>query len=120
MKEKQIGTWGEERAAAYLSQKGYRLISMGYRTRYGENDLIVADDDFLVFVEVKTRKSSDFARAREAVDHRKIGKIRRTAQLWLIQNETALQPRFDVIELYAPQGADTKTPQIWHLEDAFQ
>ena len=43
-----------------------------------------------------------------------------TASIYLSQNETALQPRFDVIEIYAPQGMDTVRPEINHLEDAFQ
>ena len=120
MEKKKIGNWGEEQAAAYLRKKGYRIISAGYRTRFGEIDLIAADDQYLVFAEVKTRKDDSFAKAREAVDHRKIKRIITTAGLWLTQHETQLQPRFDVIELYAPQGIDTQNPKILHLEDAFQ
>ena len=47
-------------------------------------------------------------------------RVIKTAMLWLQQNETDLQPRFDVIEIYAPEGVDTKKPIIHHLEDAFQ
>ena len=120
MSKKEIGTWGELQAAAYLKEKGYALISRGYRTRFGEIDLIVHDAHFVAFVEVKTRKDNAFSEAREAVDHRKMERIRQTAALWLSENETELQPRFDVMELYAPQGVGTKTPKIRHLEDAFQ
>jgi len=66
------------------------------------------------------RKSGDFAAAREYVDRRKQDKIRVTASVYLSQNPTKLQPRFDVIEIYAPEGAETAEPTIQHMEDAFQ
>ena len=65
------GAWGEAKAAEYLRKKGYKLVAAGYRCRFGEIDLIVADRHFLVFVEVKLRKTADFAAAREFVDRRK-------------------------------------------------
>lgn len=115
-----LGPWGEALAAEYLRKKRYEVVAAGYRSRFGEIDLIVRDRKFLVFVEVKLRKSGDFATAREYVDRRKQDKIRVTASLYLSQNPTALQPRFDVIEIYAPEGMATKKPEIYHMEDAFQ
>ena len=56
----------------------------------------------------------------EYVDRRKQDKLRITASMYLSQNPTKLQPRFDVIEIYAPMGMDTPDPEIIHLEDAFQ
>ena len=114
------GAWGEALAAEYLRKKHYRLLATGYRCRYGEIDLIVCDKIYLVFVEVKLRKSNSFAQAREFVDFRKQNRIRTTASVYLSQNPTQLQPRFDVIEIYAPEGTVTKKPIIHHLEDAFQ
>jgi len=119
MKPKSLGAWGEEKAAEHLQCKGYKIIETGYRSRFGEIDLIAADQEFLVFVEVKTRKNAKFAEAREFVHDRKQEKVRATAELWLAENETELQPRFDVIEIYAPQGMATSSPKIVHLEDAF-
>ena len=116
---KRIGDWGETYAADYLRVYGYRILETGYRTRYGEIDLIAVDEAFVVFAEVKTRKDARFAEAREFVDARKIERIRQTAEMWLLEHETELQPRFDVIEIYAPAGADTVEPKIQHLEDAF-
>ena len=115
-----LGAWGEAQAAEYLRKKRYELLAAGYRSRFGEIDLIVRDRKFLVFVEVKLRKSGDFAKAMEYVDHRKQDKIRVTASMYLSQNPTKLQPRFDVIEIYAPEGTATLYPQIRHMEDAFQ
>ena len=114
------GAWGEALAAEFLRKKRYKIVAAGYSCKFGEIDLIAADRKYLVFVEVKLRKSADFARAMEYVDRRKQDRIRLTASMYLSQNETALQPRFDVIEIYAPQGMDTKKPEINHLEDAFQ
>lgn len=113
------GAWGEAQAWEYLRKKRYVLEAAGYRSRYGEIDLIVRDKRFLVFVEVKLRKSSAFAMAQEYVDQRKQTRLRTTAELYLSQHPTKLQPRFDVIEIYAPQGTMTKAPEIHHLEDAF-
>ena len=114
------GAWGEALAAEYLRKKRYKLVAAGYRCRFGEIDLIVQDKRYLVFVEVKLRKSADFARAMEYVDKRMQDRIRTTASLYLAENPTELQPRFDVIEIYAPEGTATLRPEIHHLEDAFQ
>ena len=114
------GAWGEALAAEYLRKKHYKLLAAGYSCKYGEIDLIVHDRKFLVFVEVKLRKSADFAKAMEYVDSRKQDRIRATASMYLSRNPTELQPRFDVIEIYAPQGTATVHPEIRQMEDAFQ
>ena len=114
------GAWGEALAAEYLRKKRYKIVAAGYRTRFGEIDLIVQNRKYLVFVEVKLRKSGSFASPREYVDRRKQDRLRITASMYLSQNPTALQPRFDVIEIYAPEGTQTTHPEIRHMEDAFQ
>ena len=117
---KLTGAWGEALAAEYLRKKHYKILAAGYRSRFGEIDLIAANRACLAFVEVKLRKESTFARAREHVDRRKQDKIRVTASMYLSQYPTRLQPRFDVIEIYAPDGMETARPEICHMEDAFQ
>ena len=114
------GAWGEALAAEYLRKKHYTLVAAGYSCRFGEIDLIVSNRKYLVFVEVKLRKSASFAQAREYVDWRKQDRIRITASMYLSQYPTDLQPRFDIIEIYAPEGTQTAHPEIRHLEDAFQ
>ncbi len=114
------GAWGEALAAEYLRKKHYKLVAAGYSCRYGEIDLIVQDKKHLVFVEVKLRKSDSYAPAYAYVDKRKQDRLRITASLYLSEHPTDLPCRFDVIEIYAPQGTATVRPEIRHMEEAFQ
>ncbi|MBR4549271.1 MAG: YraN family protein [Oscillospiraceae bacterium] len=118
METKTLGNFGEEQAARFLRRRGYRIVERNFRCRQGEIDLIAEGRGFLVFVEVKLRKDERFAEAREFVTAAKQRRILAAAQLWLTQHETDRQPRFDVVEVYAPQGE--KGPvRIEHIEDAF-
>lgn len=114
------GAWGEAQAAQYLKKKHYKIEAVGYRCRFGEIDIIVRDKKHLIFVEVKLRKSDKFAKAHEFVDFRKQERLRLTASMYLSEHPTDLPCRFDVIEIYAPEGVDTVNPLIYHMEDAFQ
>ena len=114
------GAWGEALAAEYLRKNRYHILAAGYRCKFGEIDLIAQNKTYLVFVEVKLRKSGNFAKAMEYVDHRKQERIKTTALMYLSEHPTKLQPRFDVIEIYAPEGVATSRPEIHHMEDAFQ
>ncbi|MCL2221021.1 MAG: YraN family protein [Oscillospiraceae bacterium] len=113
------GKWGEEVALNYLLANGYTFVSKRIRSRFGEIDLAVKDKEFIVFVEVKTRKNSNFAHACEYVTKSKQKKITATAKFWLSRYKSKLQPRFDVIEVYAPDGQNTENPEIIHIENAF-
>ena len=73
-----------------------------------------------MFVEVKLRKSASYANARDYVDKKKQDRLRTTASLYLSENPTDLPARFDIIEIYAPEGTATVRPEINHMEDAFQ
>ena len=119
MENRELGRFGEERAARWLRLRGYRIVEQNYSCRSGEIDLIARRGRYIVFVEVKLRKSADFAAAREFVTAAKQQRIRTTAAIWLSQNETDLQPRFDVIEIYAPQGAEGRVT-VNHIENAFE
>ena len=115
-----LGRWGEELAAEYLRRKKYSIVAANYRCRLGEIDLIAENRKYLVFVEVKLRKNSRFAEAMEFVDAGKQERLKNTASLYLSVHETEKPARFDVIDIYAPEGLETKNPKIRHLEDAFQ
>ena len=120
MDSRLTGAWGEALAAEYLRKKRYQVVAAGYRSRFGEIDLIAQSQNFLVFAEVKLRKNAKFARASAYVDRYKQDRIRMTASVYLSYYPTQLQPRFDVIEIYAPEGTTTAHPEIRHMEDAFQ
>lgn len=117
--KKLLGNWGERKTAEYLKGKGYTIVDAGWHCRMGEIDLIAQDEQYLCFVEVKLRKNAAFAQAREFVDARKQEKLRASAGLYLVSHPTELQPRFDVAEVYAPQGIATAEPQVIYLENAF-
>lgn len=120
MDTKVTGRFGERAAADYLKKQHYRIVGMNYACRLGEIDLIAESRDYIVFVEVKLRRDDSFAAAREFVTAAKQNRIRKTALLWLSQNPTEKQPRFDVIEIYAPEGEKSKQLRINHIENAFE
>ena len=117
---KSTGRWGEAQAEKFLRKKGYRTVERNYSCRFGEIDLIVSDREYLVFVEVKTRRSNEFAAAREFVGPGKQRRVRAAASLWLAAHETELQPRFDVIEIYGTEDMPYRKLLIRQIEDAFE
>lgn len=114
-----LGKWGESIVAEDLRKRGWRVLAAGYRCRFGEIDLIASNGKFLAFTEVKLRKGTAYGTAAEAVTGRKQSRIRATAQFYLAQHPTSLQPRFDVAEVYAPQGFETPSPTVRYIENAF-
>lgn len=118
MEKKLLGRYGEAQAADYLRKRKYRILGMNYSCRFGEIDIIAEKGSFVVFVEVKLRKNDAYAQAREFVTGAKQHRIRTAAQIWLADNPMDKQPRFDVIEIYAPQGMDGAY-RVNHIENAF-
>ena len=113
------GRAGEDYAAQKLTEQGYVIVARNYHSRYGEIDLIAEDGEFLVFVEVKLRASVSHGLPEETVTPRKQEKLRLTAETYLQTHETNKQPRFDVVEVYAPQGENTRKPVVRHWEGVF-
>jgi putative endonuclease len=105
MTTKQLGDIGEDTACELLRSKGFEIVTRNYRTRWGEIDIVAADTEYLVFAEVKTRSRTDYGTPGEYVDRRKQEKLRITAEQYLQENETELQPRFDVIEVFTTKNA---------------
>ena len=122
MKEKtaarRTGDMGEDAAEKLLIRKGYQIIARNYRTAGGEIDIIAGDKEFIVFAEVKTRNSLSVGRPSAWVDDSKQKKIINTAFQFLQENDCALQPRFDVIEIVLEKGTD-HIVYIRHIENAF-
>jgi len=118
--EKQIAGDDTERSAeALLRSRGLRLLTRNYRCRSGEIDLIMLDDDYLVFVEVRLRSNLAYVNALESVERRKQAKIISAAKHFLLENPIYLQHfcRFDVV---ASAQVDTPTSQLIWIKDAFQ
>ncbi len=111
------GLIGEMYAAKKLREKGYDIYTANYRCRFGEIDIVAADDKYIIFTEVKTRSSGAIALPREWVDERKQEKLVKTAALYLQKNPVDLQPRFDVVEVYLDN--EHKVESINHIENAF-
>jgi putative endonuclease len=113
-----LGRWGEEQAVAYLRRCGLKILDRNFRTPVGEIDIIARDSRWLVFVEVKTRRSTAFGLPQEAVGPRKQRQIIRTAQ-WYMQNNKLgkLQPRFDVLAVFCCAG---EPDRVQHIEHAFE
>ena len=112
------GIQGEAIVARYLREQGYRLAAHGYRSRYGEIDLIAWDGGVLCFVEVKTRTNLNMALPREYVTPQKQNRLRRTAMMYLAEKRLDCCARFDVAEVYAEHGFDQA--RIEYIKNAFQ
>ncbi len=115
---KKIGTSGEELAARFLQEKGYRIRERNYRVPLGELDIIAEKDRRIIFVEVKTRRNLRCGTPAESVSYYKQRKIIRVAQVFLRQKQLeGCSCRFDVIEVYVHPE---KTWQIRHIPGAFE
>ena len=93
--------WSEDIAAEFLQRQGLELLVTNYRNRTGEIDLIMIDDQTLVFVEVKQRRDSQFGRPEESVGMAKQAKLRRTAASYLQRHDRSQSwpCRFDVVAI---------------------
>ncbi|MDR2656007.1 MAG: ribonuclease HII [Oscillospiraceae bacterium] len=94
-----IGRAGENFAARYLEKQGFNILARNWRCPYGEIDVIAENGEFLAFVEVKSRSEIFQALPCEAVDEKKRRKIILAATAYLSERESALQPRFDIMEI---------------------
>jgi putative endonuclease len=113
-----LGRIGEQLAAAHLERLGYRVLARNHRTRHGEIDLVAADDETLVIVEVKTRRGP--GSPWEALDHRKRARVRRMAASYLRSVEDRPRRRrirFDAIGVRF--DAAGRFVGLDHLEGAF-
>lgn len=95
---KNLGKIGEQRAAEYLQKKGYQILQKNFSSKLGEIDIIVHDENCLVFIEVKTRWSDQYGLPEEAVTLRKIKSIIKTGEYFKLLNpKTPNLMRIDVI-----------------------
>ena len=111
-----IGKQGEDLAAQYLQKQGLELLQRNFRTKGGEIDLIARDGNVLVFIEVKTSRSSHFHPPETWVDERKQSQIIRVAEAYLQKYvDTEQDCRFDIIAVsMAPHSYNVR-----HIKNAF-
>ncbi|WP_296114162.1 YraN family protein [uncultured Anaerococcus sp.] len=113
-RKREIGDFGEEVTCKYLEENGYRILARNYLKPFGEIDIIAIKGEVISFVEVKTRKSDDFAYAAESVDFYKQQRIKRASQAYLMEKKlTDFFISFDISEVYM----DTR--KINYIENAF-
>jgi len=112
-----IGQIGEDIAAEYVATLGWQILARNWRTRNGELDLIAADGDTLVVVEVKTRASRTYTDPLGAVTPQKLRRMRLLARQWLAQQERFWETvRFDVVsvQLDVADPEDLARATWWH------
>lgn len=107
------GSKGENMAAEFLKKKGFEIVARNYRYKKSEIDLIVQRDNWLLFIEVKTRSSSEFGEPEEFVDAFKARMIFEAAEEYIFSTDWKGHIRFDVVSVKL--GA---VPEIEHFEDA--
>jgi putative endonuclease len=108
-----IGKQGEDLAAKFLEQKGFRVLMRNYRYKHAEIDLIVQKENWLIFVEVKARSSTAFGQPETFVDLKKRRKIMEAADEYIYSTRWQGHIRFDIISVKLGEP-----PEITHFEDA--
>ncbi len=113
---KELGRTGEDIALNYLENKGWKLLHKNWRNKYGELDLIMHNQDKIIFIEVRTKKSLQYGTGTESVNKTKQQKIRKLAMMFLQDKKYYNHAiRFDVVSIYF---ANDKI-NIQHVEEAF-
>ena len=105
---------GESIACRFLKRGGYEIVEKNFRSRYGEIDIIARESGVLCFIEVKSRKNTDFGLPEEYVDKRKQARLLKTSMIYLSSREDSdTDKRFDVISV------DLKTNTCRNIKNAF-
>lgn len=116
---RQVGKKGEEIAENYLRDRGYLIIDKNSSTKFGEIDLIAAKDGLLVFVEVKLKQTEDFGTPEEMIGKNKIAQVKRTAELYLLNNPQVLSSfeKFQIDAVCVVTGLGGEIARINHYEN---
>lgn len=109
----ETGQEGENLAANFLVAKGYEIVARNYRCRRGEIDLIVKKDDWLLFVEVKTRSANAFGEPESFVSMKQVNRIIDVAEAYIYAHDWQGHIRFDIVSIKVG-GWET---EIVHFED---
>ena len=114
------GTDGERRVAEFLRKQGFAVIKRNYVCRFGEIDIIAESENYIIFVEVKTRKAEGMVLGRQAVDSFKQNRMILTANNYIAKTDCEKQPRFDIAEVIIYEKADGNSGyKLRYIENAF-
>lgn len=117
--KKLLGNRGERAAIRFLRKQGYQILHRQFRNQFGEIDIVASDGNWIVFVEVKTRKSDAAGDPVEAVTFSKQKQLTRVALSYLKRyNLLEHSARFDVVAILWPD--DAAKPEITHYRNAFE
>ena len=119
MDKKALGNMGEEFAAEYYRKRGYRIAARNYICRGGEIDIIAENEEYIIFVEVKTRASDSLHSPSEAVDYKKQKRLSVAAMRFLSETEIEKQVQFDVFEVFTNNDRIYKFNRIENAFEAF-
>lgn len=117
MNTRLLGAKGEYFASRYLRDKGYDILSGNFVGGTGEIDIVATDNNFICFVEVKTRTRGTMFAPAEAVDHRKQENIRSAAAVYMKDFPAGVRMRYDIIEVLVDENAQLL--EINHIKNAF-
>jgi putative endonuclease len=110
------GSRGESLAAEFLMKKGFEIVARNYRHRRAEIDLIIRRDNWIIFVEVKTRSSVSFGQPEEFVTALQARRIYDAAEEYIFSNNWLGHVRFDIVSVKL--RGNSGEPEIEHFEDA--
>ncbi len=113
MNTKKIGSNGEDKACSHLAENGYTILRRNYRASRGEIDIIAKKETLLAFIEVKTRRNTQFGLASDAVNFKKQQRIKSAAKVFIMSYNDYDRISFDVCEVY------TEEKRINYIENAF-
>ena len=117
--KKLIGEFGESLARDYLISKGYRILNMNYRNRFGEIDIVCMNKDLLIFCEIKSSYSNSFGFPIESVTYYKQNQIIKLSKLYSMSKKYFdYNIRYDIIEIIFNNLNSSYI--INHIEDAFR
>ena len=122
---REIGALGEEFAARYLREQGYTILARNFYSTHNEIDMSARNEQYICFVEVKTRRVSEaarYGRPAAAVGYAKQRRLIAAAEQYLRRNPGLGQPRMDVIEVYLPDHIPlpNRAEKIIHMPGAFR
>jgi len=114
--KRQTGNFGEDSVCAYLTSKGAEILCRNFTVRGGEIDILAKLGEYLLIVEVKTRRTGSLISGAAAVDAKKQAHLIRAAEQYLLKYPCDLQPRFDVAEV---EYSGETVRHIEYIENAF-